>query len=190
MLSVSKNKCVGCGTCVNECPTNSIAVKNSVASIDDENCENCGSCIEVCTQHAIMDIAQEFLVAIGTDDGNTIKSDDHVGMSKDFQVWQYSNGELALKETRKNAKYREDKSRTHGDLGKAEATASVLKNIDVLIGQMFGPNISRLKNKFVCAVIRGNKSIKEGIDVIKENINEIIEENDKEERQGIILNDF
>ncbi len=134
-----------------------------------------------------MEIDEELLFAIGTDDNEKLKSDDHVGMSKYFQVWIYSNGILGLKEKRENVKYREDETRIHGDPGKANATASALKEIDVLVGKMFGPNIKRLKNKFVCAVIR-EESIERAIRVIKENINEIIEEKNKEVKIGIILN--
>jgi len=51
---------------------------------------------------------------------------------------------------------------------------------------MIGPNITRLRNRFVCVVIR-EPGIEQGIDIIKENINEIIEEKNKKERKGIIL---
>ena len=186
MLNVSKNKCVGCGICVDKCPTDSISVKNGVADIDPEECIDCGSCIKVCPQNAIKKIEENLLIAIGTDDGKTIKSDDHVGMSKYFQIWKYSDGELTFLEKRENVKYKEDETRIHGDPGKAKATASALTGVEVLIGKRFGPNITRLKNRFVCAVIR-DESIEEGNKLIKENINEILEEKHKEEKSGIIL---
>ena len=34
------------------------------------------------------------------------------------------------------------------------AATSVLKDVDVLVGKMLGPNIKRLKNKFVAVIIR------------------------------------
>ena len=89
-------------------------------------------------------------------------------------------------EKRRNVKYKEDEERIHGDSGKAKATVSVLKDIDVLVGKMMGPNIRRLKNRFVCVVIR-EPAIEQGIKMIKENINEIVEEENKKERVGIIL---
>lgn len=186
MMNVSKNKCVGCGICVRKCPVGAISVKDGVATIDQDKCINCELCLKNCPQNAIKEITEELLVAIGTDDDKRIKSDDHVGMSKYFQVWKYSNGELTFKERRENVKYKEDEERIHGDPGKARATASALKNIDVLIGKMFGPNIARLKNKFVCAVVR-EETIEQAIEMIKENINEIIEEKNKEEKSGLIL---
>lgn len=187
MIHISKNKCVGCGRCFEECANNSIEIIKSVASINQDNCVKCRLCIEICPQSAIMDIEKSLLVAIGTDDQKTIKADNHVGMSKYFQVWIYENGEATCRELRENVKYREDNSKTHGDPGKARATVSALENIDVLIGEKFGPNISRLKNKFVCAVVRDGRTIAQAIDMLKENINEILEEKYSREKRGIIL---
>lgn len=189
MIHISKNKCVGCGMCVEKCVNDCIDIVDSIACIKQVDCVQCRSCIAICPQSAIMDIGETLLVAIGTDDGKTIKADNHVGMSKSFQVWVYENGEANYREMRENVKYREDESKTHGDPEKARATASALENIDVLIGEKFGPNISRLKNKFVCAVVRGKRTIAQGIDMLKENINEIVEEKNGEEKKGIVLVD-
>lgn len=187
MIHISKNKCVGCGSCVDECANNCISIIDSVASICQDDCVQCRSCIDICSQTAIMDINEPLLLAIGTDDGETIKADNHVGMSKYFQIWAWEDGEATFRETRENVKYQEDESKTHGDPGKARATASALKNIDVLIGEKFGPNISRLKNNFVCAVVRGKRSIKQAVDMLRENINEIVEEKNRNEKRGIVL---
>lgn len=188
MLSISKNKCVGCGICEVECPTKAISVdiNRGIAVFNQDECVKCGICLEKCPQGAIKDIKGEITIAIGTDDQETIKSDDHFGMSKYFQIWKYSNGNLILKETIENAKYQEDETKVHGDPGKAKATASVLEGIDVLVSKIMGPNIVRLKNKFIPTVIRV-ADIKEAIEIIKENINEIFEEKEKTDRRGIIL---
>lgn len=187
MVHISKNKCVGCGSCIDECANNCISIIDSFATISQDDCVQCHSCIDTCSQSAIIDIDTPLLVAVGTDDGETIKADNHVGMSKFFHVWAYENGETIYREKRENVKYKEDESKTHGDPGKAKATASALENIDVLIGEKFGPNISRLKNKFVCAVVRGKRTIAQGIDMLNENINEIVEEKNSSEKRGIVL---
>ncbi|MBD3319468.1 MAG: hypothetical protein GF350_00055 [Chitinivibrionales bacterium] len=187
MIHISKNKCVGCGMCVDECVNRCINVIDSVACISQDDCVQCRSCIYICPQSAIIDISESLLVGIGTDDGKTIKADNHVGMSKYFQVWAYEDGQAVYREMRENVKYKEDESKTHGDPGKAQATASALKNIDVLIGEKFGPNISRLKNKFVCAVVRGKCTIEQGVEMLKENINEIAEEKNSGKKRGIVL---
>jgi len=185
MLIISKNKCVGCGICVSVCP-DGMEILDGIARVKYEEADCLGKAVKACPQKAIKEIEQDLLIAVGTDDYKTIKSDDHVGMSKYFQIWKYSKGKLTLKEKRENVKYEEDEGRVHGDPSKAKATSSVLTNIDVLVGRIFGPNIIRLRNKYVCALVR-EPEIKKAIEIIKENIIEIVEEYNKQERQGIIL---
>jgi NAD-dependent dihydropyrimidine dehydrogenase PreA subunit len=186
MINISKNKCVGCRICKSTCPEG-IEILDGRARVKDQNADCLKKAIMVCPQGAIKEIKQNLLFAIGTDDNRTIKSDDDVGMSKYFQVWKYSDGNLAFQEKKENLKYREDETRIHGDPGKAEATTSVLTGIDVIVGKIYGPNIIRMRNKFVCAVIR-EPEIKKAIEIIKDNINEIVEEYNKKERTGIVLN--
>ena len=185
MINISKNKCVGCGICTTICPEGMI-MKNGIAKIKGGTAKCIKNAINACPQNAIKNIKGNFMIAIGTDNNKIIKADDHVGMSKYFQMWKYSNGKLILKEKRKNPKYKEDETRIHGDPGKAKATASVLRDVDILIGKIFGPNIVRLRNEYVCAVVR-EPEIKKAIEIIKENIIEIVEEYNKQERRGIIL---
>ncbi len=187
MTHVSKNKCVGCGLCTDVCPRDAITVSQGVAQVDKDKCIECQACLRECPQEAIMLIKDiNLLVAFGTDDGSTLKSDSHVGMSKYFRLYRFSDGQEEFVEQRSNLKYTEDETKTHGDPGKAKATASVLKNVDVLVGHIFGPNITRLRNKLVCAVVRKN-SIEEAIRIVRENMSEIIEEKNKKDKRGIIL---
>jgi NAD-dependent dihydropyrimidine dehydrogenase PreA subunit len=188
MMNISKNKCVGCGICEKDCPTGSINVdiKKGIAIFYRDKCIDCGICLKRCPQNAIKEIDDELVVAIGTDDEETIKPDDHFGMSKYFQIWKYSKGEIFLKETRENAKYKEDETKAHGDPGKAKATASVLTDVDALVGKIMGPNIVRLKNRFVPVIIR-EPEIENAIEIIKVNLNEIFEEKEKTDRSGLVL---
>jgi NAD-dependent dihydropyrimidine dehydrogenase PreA subunit/predicted Fe-Mo cluster-binding NifX family protein len=188
MINVSKNKCVGCGICESQCPSGAVFVdkQRGIAIIDKDKCTQCELCLKNCPQEAIREIGNKFIVAIGTDDSKTIKPDDHIGMSKYFQIWKYFEGNLDFVETRENAKYKEDESKAHGDPGKAKATASALGGVDVLVGKMLGPNISRLKKKFVPVIIR-QPEIEKVKEIIKNNINEIAEEKEKEDRKGLVL---
>ncbi len=187
MMNVSKNKCVGCGLCVDVCPREAIVLSKGVAQIEKDKCVECQACSQECPQEAIMLIKDiNLLAAFGTDDGNTLKNDNHVGMSKYFKLYQFSDDKEEFIEQRSNIKYKEDESKIHGDPGKAKATASALENVDVIVGSIFGPNISRLTNKFVCAVVR-KETIEEAIKTVRENINEIIEEKNKKDKKGIIL---
>ncbi|MBN1522047.1 MAG: 4Fe-4S binding protein [Candidatus Aureabacteria bacterium] len=185
---MSKNKCVGCGICESQCPTGAVFVDKAIgiAVINKDECKRCEMCLENCPQNAIRDITDELVIAIGTDDGKTIKPDNHFGMSQYFLIWKYANGRLDFIEKRENVKYQEDETKIHGDPGKAKATASALKGVDVLVGKMMGPNIDRLKNKFVPVIIR-EPLIEEANKIIRNSINEIVEEKEKGERRGIIL---
>jgi MinD superfamily P-loop ATPase len=188
MINISKNKCVGCGICESQCPSGAVFVDKQIgiAVIDREKCTQCEVCLKNCPQDAIREIGDKLIIAIGTDDSETIKSDNHIGMSKYFQIWNYFEGNLNFVETRENAKYKEDESKVHGDPGKAKATASALGGVDVLVGKMLGPNITRLKKKFVPVVIH-EPAIKEAKEIIKDNINEIVEEKEKINRKGLVL---
>lgn len=50
--TVDKDKCTGCGTCVDSCPVEAIKV-NDKAKIDEEECIDCGTCVDECPEGAI-----------------------------------------------------------------------------------------------------------------------------------------
>jgi len=49
---VDKEKCTGCGVCVDICPVEAIKIENDKAVISDE-CVDCGACVNQCPQEAI-----------------------------------------------------------------------------------------------------------------------------------------
>ncbi len=98
MINISKNRCIGCGICESNCVVEAVSVnkKLGIAEIYRDKCTNCGLCIENYPQNAIKDIKEECIFAFGTDNKKEIKSDGHVGMSKYFQIWKYSDGKMAF----------------------------------------------------------------------------------------------
>lgn len=52
MFKVDKEKCVGCGVCVNVCPAGAISMDGDKAVINNQ-CVDCGQCVQVCPQGAI-----------------------------------------------------------------------------------------------------------------------------------------
>ena len=49
---INPDSCVGCGTCMSECPNNAIR-EGDAYSIDPEVCVGCGACASVCPMGAI-----------------------------------------------------------------------------------------------------------------------------------------
>jgi len=50
---IDEEKCVGCGACVDVCPTEVITMEDDVAKINPAECVDCGTCVEECPQEAI-----------------------------------------------------------------------------------------------------------------------------------------
>jgi len=52
---ITENKCTGCGTCLDVCPTEAIKMQNGRAVITFE-CIDCGACPRVCPEGAIKQV--------------------------------------------------------------------------------------------------------------------------------------
>ena len=50
---IDNDDCIGCGICVDKCPTDTITIENNKAIIDMDNCIHCGICHDVCPQGAV-----------------------------------------------------------------------------------------------------------------------------------------
>ena len=50
---VDEQKCTGCESCVEECPSNAISLVDNKAVVDEEICIDCGVCVDACPEEAI-----------------------------------------------------------------------------------------------------------------------------------------
>ncbi len=49
VISVERENCVACGTCIKECPRNAVSVyKGCYAVVDLQLCVGCGKCAKMC----------------------------------------------------------------------------------------------------------------------------------------------
>ncbi len=48
MVSINLDKCVGCGGCIDLCPSAAILMFNDKVNIDPDGCVKCGICVQVC----------------------------------------------------------------------------------------------------------------------------------------------
>ncbi len=89
-------------------------------------------------------------IAISTEDGKTITKD-HFGEGEFFLIYELDAQGYRLLERRENTSPPEE---DHGSEKKAMGISSILKDIPVLVGYQFGPNIMRIKDKFLAIVSR------------------------------------
>ena len=55
LIKVEREKCNGCGQCVDLCPVDVFEVKEGRSvPLDPQNCLGCGTCVAVCTTEAII----------------------------------------------------------------------------------------------------------------------------------------
>lgn len=52
MITINKDKCIGCGLCVKDCIQNNITIVNQKAIVLNKACIMCGHCISICPQFA------------------------------------------------------------------------------------------------------------------------------------------
>jgi Fe-S-cluster-containing hydrogenase component 2 len=52
-VNIDKEKCTGCGTCVDVCPSDALSLVDEKAVCDAELCIDCYICIPECPEEAI-----------------------------------------------------------------------------------------------------------------------------------------
>ena len=52
MVKIDSDKCVGCGGCIDLCPSIAISMVDDLVIIDDQLCTECGICVKVCPMNA------------------------------------------------------------------------------------------------------------------------------------------
>jgi len=50
---VDLDKCNGCGTCVEACPSEALSLVDEKVSVDEDACVDCGVCVDECPEEAL-----------------------------------------------------------------------------------------------------------------------------------------
>jgi len=124
-------------------------------------------------------------LACGTD--NEIEfSNGHFGSSKYFLIYEFNleTKDLGFLKKIENSTPEEEK---HGDSKKAKSVSELLKNVFVFVAFRYGPNIIRIKKRFV-PIISREKNIEKTLNKVKLCSNKIKSEIEKEKGidKGII----
>ena len=129
----------------------------------------------------------EVIAAFATDDGTTFINR-HFGDAKYYLIYKIfsSSAEIVTKIVNTTE---DDDEEIHADPEKARSVVELLKSkkIQVVVSKIFGPNIKRIKKKFVCIAIK-EKNIADSMKLVCDNFEMICCEWEKgEERKHLLL---
>ena len=118
-------------------------------------------------------------VAFATDNGKTFM-DRHFGDADFYDIYEIDGDKTYFIKRIDNKVDKEEE--VHADPKKAKGISKLLlnENVNVVVSKIFGPNIKRIKKKFVCIVVKGEE-IEEGLNKIYVNIEKIYSEWEKGE---------
>ncbi|MCK4698984.1 MAG: hypothetical protein KAT38_01565 [Bacteroidales bacterium] len=123
--------------------------------------------------------------AFATGDGKSF-TNRHFGDNDYYDIYNISESESRfMKRITNTAATIIEK--VHADPEKAMGVTGLLKkeNVQIVVSRVYGPNIKRIRNFFVCVLMNDN-TISDSINIIKENFKVILDEWEKgEERKHI-----
>jgi predicted Fe-Mo cluster-binding NifX family protein len=122
-------------------------------------------------------------IAASTEDGVHLTKG-HFGDGKFFLIYEVSPKGFELIEKRENTSPEEEE---HGSKAKAQGIASILKDVDALLGYQFGPNIMRIKEKFL-PILSREPSVERAMEIIVRYY-ETIEREAKELKGNVVILD-
>ncbi|MDP8315369.1 MAG: NifB/NifX family molybdenum-iron cluster-binding protein [Candidatus Celaenobacter antarcticus] len=125
-------------------------------------------------------------VAFATDDGKTFMGR-HFGDARFYDIYELDEDRASFIKRIENTVDEEED--VHADPKKAKGISTLLldEKVAVVVSKIFGPNIKRIKKKFVCIVVRDDE-IDVGLKKICNNIEKIYIEWEKgKERKHILL---
>ena len=122
-------------------------------------------------------------IAFASDNGKTY-IERHFGDSNYYYIYKISESETTFIKKISNTT-EEDDEEIHADPKKAKGVTQMLKeeNIEVVVSKIFGPNIKRIKKKFVC-ILMNDDDISDSIKTVQQKFDIILNEWNKAENRN------
>jgi len=128
---------------------------------------------------------EKILVAFATDDGKEF-IDRHFGDADFYDIYEIDENSADFVKRIDNTV---DEEEVHADPRKAKGISQLLEkeNVKVVVARVFGPNIKRIKKKFVC-IVMNDESLDESMNRLCKNIRIVAAEWEKgEDRKHLVL---
>ncbi|MBN2016983.1 MAG: dinitrogenase iron-molybdenum cofactor biosynthesis protein [Candidatus Cloacimonetes bacterium] len=127
----------------------------------------------------------KFKAAFATDDGKTFM-ERHFGDALFYDIYEVKDDKALFVKRIENTVPEEEE--LHADPRKAKGISSLLlkENVTVVVSKIFGPNIKRIRKKFVCIVIK-NGTIDDAVHRIIKNLDLIKGEWNKDENRSHLM---
>lgn len=125
-----------------------------------------------------MESKEKMLVAIATDNGENF-IDRHFGDAKFYNIYEIDPSKSIFVKRIENSTEEEDEE-VHADPKKAKGISNLLlsENVKIVVSKVFGPNIKRIKKKFVC-ILANDKTLEISLSKICESFEIITTEWEK-----------
>jgi len=120
-------------------------------------------------------------IALGVNENKEF-SNNHYGDSHCFLIYEWVEDKFQFKEERINTKFNEEK---HGGEKKAQHIASQLPQVPILVAKVFGPNIVKMRKKYVPVITRLD-SVEKTLQKLENMFNELSRGIKKEGNKDII----
>ena len=126
------------------------------------------------------------IIAFATDDGLSF-IDRHFGDAKFYDIYEIGENKATFLKRLENTTDDDRDKEGHGDPLKAHSVSNMLaqEGISVVVSQVYGPNIKRIREKFLC-VVNKKGTIEESLEKCEDIFPVLLEECSKIEKKNII----
>jgi len=122
---------------------------------------------------------EKIVTAFASDEGELL-IDRHFGDADYYSIYEISPSEAVYVKDVENSTAVEEE--LHADPRKAKGVTGLLREngVEVVVSKVFGPNIEKIKKRFVCVVV-SVKTVEDSIVMVRKNFDAIVNQWEKGE---------